>query len=594
MRLPPWLLILMLGLLAALAWFLFDPLSADPRMIETATTSKPDEEPPAVVIVDPGETRDRIADLPSDGAESTEPTDADWLRFLVLDAETRQPIVAARISHSHGFSPREEEVFTNADGQCAFARANIASEHGWSFLLFAEGFQTKMLSLNGPLLPDEEILIEADRAGTLAGVVRKPDGSPAPGGTWVVAWTGSTPIPEEFAAMQLAYIEAESIGTASATFAEGSRLVTRTDARGEFRFTDLAATQEYRLLAASEGMLSRTLSSASPETSEPIELKLLYAWGIHLIARDAQGSPLPGDGRVSLDRGSASWSFPDGRWPILGGTDAALPLAGLPLAYSESIIGQPDTQRSALTGYTETEVAPSVAVSIQPPGFARHQAEYALIPLNSKFQSFELKFDRIATQFGSLELEIKNSPLNETNRGERNQSIVIARLYPLGFPESGRDEVLSFALVHPEVGLEEFSGIPAGEYWLGFESANRLLKIHWETQRLVIGNSPAQAQLDLGSVGALNLDVLTQEGSEFPERRAWVRFKSLTESPRVYGQIMLQPGKNQISLIPAGDYELALVRETERSHTLVPDVPIHFRITAGETSSAEILLAERN
>jgi hypothetical protein len=593
MRLPPWLLVLVFGLFAALAWLAFGPDSNGPDTIEVA--SAPTQEDPSVVEVESNEapTGDREASDPDveTGLESPIPTA--MLRFLVRDAETGQPIVGARINHSHGFSLREEEAFTDADGRCAFARENISSEHGWSFMVYAEGYQIIAHNLPAPILPKDEVVVEVDRAGTLSGVVRNPDGSPAPLATYVIAWIGTTPDPEEFATYRAILPPESPMGTSSATYQGNPATITRTDARGEFRFTDIAATKEYQILAASEGMLSRSLRSVRPETSEPLELKLLYAWGICLDSSDSQGSPLPGNGRVFLDRGSFSRSFPDGRRPMLGGTDAALPLAGLPLEYTETLV-ELRGDRFVHAEYSENEVAPSVEVSIQPPGFARHQAEYTLVPLNSKFKSTELRFDRIATQFGALEVEIAHSPLNEANRGDRPQSIIIAKLYPLGFPESGRDDVIRFALVHPENGLQRFSGIPAGEYWLGFESANRLLKIHWETQRIVIGSTLAKAQLELGSVGALKLNVLAQDGSELPARRTWVRIKSLSDNPLVYGQIMLKPGENQIRLIPSGDYELALVRETAMTHALVPDVPIQFSISAGKTSLAAILLTERN
>lgn len=592
MRWPPWLLVLILGLLAAVSWFAFSPSSDDLRLIEVETPAAQNETSRTEVETDAAPAGDREASVPEveSISESTDPQP--MLRFRVRDAETEQPIVGARLSHSQGLSPVEVSALTDGDGRCEFASENLATGHGYSFLVFAAGYQITTHFIPGLLPPTDEVIIELNRAGTLHGVVRMPNGSAAPKGTWVVAWIGPTPEPEDFSAIPLAYAQSGPLRDFEMRLAEESRVVTRTDAHGEFRFTDLAATTEYQLIAACEGMLSQSLRSVLPETSGPLELKLLYAWGICLDARDSQGSRLPGNGLVYLDRGRASWSFPDGRRPMLGGTYAALPLAGLQTEYSETLVSTQSTDQFGFVELSESEVPPSIRVSVQPPGFARLQSDFTFRALDSTFRSTELRFDRTAIQFGSLDVDVLQSPLDESNRGERNQSMVIAKLYPLGFPESGRNEVLSFALVHPQDGLHHFSGIPAGEYWIGFESANRLLKVHWETQRIVIDSGTAKARLELGSVGALHLNVLAQEGSQLPRPRTWIRIMSLSDNPRVYGQIMLKPGTNQISLIPNGDYELALVRETERSHTLVPDVPIQFSITAGETHAAEIVLAE--
>lgn len=594
MRLPPWFVTLLVGLLAVLAWLAFRTPASHSDSLDIELGSH-DAARLGAVEAQANEPETREAASPPIEALNKDQEKVALLQFLVRDAETLQPIVGARLSHTHDLSPAKVETVTDSDGRGAFNRDDLASDHSWSFLLFAEGYQSKLIQLPGPLLPMEEVLIHADRSGTLTGVIHMPDENAVPQSCWVVAWTGTRPTAEEFAGMPLAFHESESIHPSFASFAEGTRILTRSDARGEFRFSDLAMTKEYQVLAACDGMLSRTSAPVRIDSGKPLELELLYAWGVDFIARDEHGQPLPGNGRVRLDRGNFSWSFPDGRMLLPGGTNAALPLTGLDLDYVSSFDSTPRSNRFTVTEYSKSKTAPTIRIYSQPPGFSHHQAEYELLPLGSEFRSTQLRFDRLISSFGALELEVTNSPLEADIRGAHRDSLIIAKLYPIGFPETGIDEILTFALVHPENGVQEFSGIPVGEYWLGFESANRLLNIPWKDRRLTIRESVAQATLDLGNLGALDLEMLAQVGSELPKSRGrtWIQIRGLAQDPRVYGRVMLSPGSNRISLIPAGEYEISLVRSTAISHALVPDVPVHVTIVAGEVSPAEITLAER-
>ena len=376
-------------------------------------------------LIDAGNQASDDASAILERAEISEP--AEQTTEVAPLVEERTPVAVTRSTHAE-LSRLKIHVHDSEGVPIQDARIRSRSEEGYSYLGMtnaegivqalvamdthelvadASGFQrgTKLLSRSRTGAPESPVLIELSVGVELNGLVRWIDGVPASPGVRVLAWRSGY------------YPESKNVRAAASGEDRDDCWVTLTDARGEFRFSGLAANRNYTVTAAGDGGLCDRRVPVNP-SDELLQLTLVpgFAAVMKLVGPDGLR---PRTSPLVWGRGIA-FSFdedPDA-FRISGGA-LELHLLLVPEQFIDTL--HRDKILHVLGRKSRAPSAGPIRVSGLVPGYDEFSMDLPALPIDEEIPEYEIVLNQTATEWGAVEIRCfgVSQKLSTRSDGER-------------------------------------------------------------------------------------------------------------------------------------------------------------------------------
>lgn len=394
------------------------------------------------------------------------------------------------------------------------------------------------------LTEDQVYVVELHPDFRIRGQVVDLAGQAAPEGVTVAAFHGPRPQPAAFEAGSLA------------SGASGHRLVhAQTDAHGAFELRGLEPSLRYSLVAGGAGLISPNAVQAvapAPEGGEAIQIQVAHTWGVSIRVVGEDGAPLPGSRQ--LFHGTR------GLTTRVMGAHGAHPLPTIPwmalLGLSSDDL-QPkiptiDSERWVLFGRPLNQ-NPRIHLQWAGPGYRDAALTAELEPIDQGIREVTLEVTQETMGFGSMQVELHGSVLQEATAGEIVAPDLIVELFPQDEPALSRDGLYRCIIPSAIDGVVEIDGIPYGNYQVEIRARNKFWRSPREQHLLQVSHEPASLRVDLEQLGLARIEVLDEDG--FPlSVKARVRFHQWQPREGHHAFQYIRPGKNTITMLPPGEY----------------------------------------
>jgi hypothetical protein len=400
-------------------------------------------------------------------------------------------------------------------------------------------------------------------------------------GVLVVAYYGTRPSPAEF--YKLGTLD--GVPTSRYSFAW-------TDHNGEFEIRNLEPGYFYSLVAGGKGLISPiSFKHVIPtlEKNSMIEVQVAHTWGVLLNVETEDGLPLAGNGQlfqgmrglaIQVSGAQGAQPLPNLPWLTMLGMEPDKLTPKLPTTHQrrEVFWGKPLAKNPKLNFYWKC------------PGYYDSEISVEMKPLENGIQVETLSVVQEASGFGSLQVEISGSMLDDITGGNTSSPDIAVEIFPLDEPYLSRDFVYRCMIPCAKNGVYEIDGIPFGLYNVGFKSRNK----YWSTEPLErairISSQPESVTVDLSGVGLAMVNILDEDGFELP-LKVRTRFHRWGPKSGHYAFEYIRPSKNTITLLPPGDYRFYAEKPYPKGYEPVkPDGHI---VAVGPDSMTEVNMALR-
>lgn len=499
-----------------------------------------------------GGNRDRV---PSGSARD--------LRFQLVSSYSGVPLASGKLTgHRDGsFEANEagEIVIPDAVG---FNETLVAECPGYS--------STEFLGANADIGAVNKV--ELDPNFRITGQVFDLSGSPSPEGLLVVGFHGSRPSAEEFF----------EIGTGDAAPCDKYSFAF-TDGNGEFEMAGLDPSYSYSLVAGGEGLISpNSRNNVIPSMSGDArtELQVAHTWGIQFKVVSEDGLPLRGNGQLfqgvrgvatRVEGAHGSYPLPDLPWMTMLGIHPRDLVPALSTVHKSRHVffGKPLLENPKLI-YTWTA-----------PGYLDQVFTEELEPVVRGVREVQLYAIQDARAFGSVQVEVVESILDEVTGGTLSSPDLLVELYPMDEPYRSEDILYRTVIPCASNGVYEIDGIPYGNYQVGFMARNKLWGVKKEMRTIQISQAQETVQLSLGELGLARLDVLDEEGFELnvPVRTRFHRW-----GPEVghHAFEYIRPDKKTVSMLSPGEYRFYPERPFPKGYEPVDPEGSIVRVESGQ------------
>lgn len=415
--------------------------------------------------------------------------------------------------------------WTDAGGELG-----VASEAFVAIVASHPRFATKTRNLNQP--PPSRVRVRLGEGDWIRGVVRLASGQSVGEGYHVMACDAS-----------LAYLPPDASMRAVAGDPRWSFATTNAD--GWFEIGGLTPGAEYTVAAGGGGRLSTHPAAGVRPGTEPVELIIQDAYWIHVKLAEADGGPPHLSERTA---GKLSYEL-----------QSARPGEWIPPAWSIALAAQqfaaPD--RHTILALATAEDAPPVlgpiVVRADLPGYQPAEVQAFARPIREGPCELELRLAREATDWGSLVLAFHGRP---SVTGDARSAQL-----PLGHVtlRSQRGEFFSFYLDGFGEGEQRIDEIPFGQYELTIEAtASPFCYPDARTGRVFVEvqSKPARVEIDLGGLGALELDLWDAGGEPYTGPLHLLLLHGDGSRPGVGGQITFTSAPYVLPALSPGVYSL--------------------------------------
>ncbi|MEW6071592.1 MAG: hypothetical protein AB1726_03220 [Planctomycetota bacterium] len=394
----------------------------------------------------------------------------------------------------------------------------------------------------------ERVRIELSRGCSLGGTVRLPDGASPVADALVLA------------AEETFRLTAPDVERAIAGEGEHERIqVVRCDAGGAFVMNGLRPHARYRLIAGGSGCLSTEWILATCGMECEIVARPLYGMGLTILRAD--GTAIPGDGRLYPDIKPNSWHCEDDRaesalvrpWLVLLGLSGD--------EFDRYQVGL--AHRLFLYASDEPlERLGPVDLWINIPGFQTATVSFDVYPLDQELRTMTVRLEQTAAGFGTLEVTILGSCLTKgvlTTKGRPDLSV---QLFPLGEVYWQTYNVHAFIIPDAVDGTYSISGVPYGEYGVVLGGVNKFFSQGEPDAYQVtcsVSEDPARVSFDLSELGCARVVLVGPAGEEVSGPTAFRVHPFRGSTPARNGAYYAFSGPPQVlTALPPGRYQAKL------------------------------------
>jgi hypothetical protein len=324
-----------------------------------------------------------------------------------------------------------------------------------------------------------------------------------------------------------------------------------TDETGRFAIAGLAPDAIYSVGAGGRGIYGVIEGGDGKVAAGTLDVTLTVGriWGVHLLIRDENGEPPVTN--VALRGRGPGYQQPKGCLRLLPNAAPLLEVVGM----TEEQLNKRDVDEAILLCLGGDEPPEPMNVGGQIAGYEPYRAQVPLGLLSEGLPAFVVRARRLCQGFGRLTVQCIGTgpgdvPPKSPPRGRD-------RIWVEMTPTDEESRIIGFSLKLGSIPWRgaTFDHIPIGRYGVRLWTEHRFLSVPFEDQpqqdfEVFAGDN--LLQFDVGSLGAVELDVRRPDGS------AWHRELNVELSSESWGEIQqhatLGGPPYVIDALPVGRY----------------------------------------